>query len=70
MWLQLLNTGCMREVCSEEGSKLYSYLLRGPHDTDPQQQHNLLPHHNTATVGPLRQKITIHTQITNMGKII
>ncbi len=41
MWLR---------VCSEEGSKLYSYLLQGPHYTDPQQQHNLLPHHNTATV--------------------
>lgn len=33
----------------EEGSKLYRYLLKGVHNSDPQQQHNLLPHHSEAS---------------------
>lgn len=33
----------------EEGSKLYRYLLKGVHNPDPQQQHNLLPHHSEAS---------------------
>lgn len=38
----------MSMASAEEGSKLYSYLLNGVNNPDPQQQHNLLPHHSPA----------------------
>lgn len=39
---------------AKEGSKLYSYLLNRVHNLDPQQQHNLLPHHSKANCSNIK----------------
>lgn len=43
-------------VFAEEGGKLYSYLLNGAHNPDPQQQHNLLPHHSKANYRKMQRR--------------